>query len=139
MDWRLLLCCCVGSPNNNNNNNKKFKCSVGKGLTKNIGVVRVSYALEFLIRLWESNKWLARYGHIQFLIGDDLNEKDGNSEAIWKVCKPVGGASCFDFNVDPNLDLALVIALNVFMEEERSRQEATTKKAVKDATRQSEG
>ena len=36
----------------------------------------------------------------------------------------IGGSSGYDFDVDPNIDPELALALRVFMEEERARQEA---------------
>lgn len=45
----------------------------------------------------------------------------------------------FEFDVDPNLDPELALALRVSMEEERARQEAAAKKAAEDASKQEKG
>ncbi|VAH88718.1 unnamed protein product [Triticum turgidum subsp. durum] len=43
-----------------------------------------------------------------------------------------GGATGYDFGVDPNVDPELALALRLSMEEERARQEAIAKKAAED-------
>ena len=45
----------------------------------------------------------------------------------------------FDFGVDPNLDPELALALRMSMEEERARQEATAKRATKEAAGKGKG
>ena len=50
-----------------------------------------------------------------------------------------GGASGFQFGVDPNVDPELLMALQISMEEERARQEAAAKKAAEDVAKQDKG
>ncbi|KAE8711718.1 Dirigent protein 15 [Hibiscus syriacus] len=50
-----------------------------------------------------------------------------------------GGVSDFGFDVDPNIDPELALALRVSMEEERARREAAAKRAAEEAGRQEKG
>lgn len=50
----------------------------------------------------------------------------------------IGGSSGYDFDVDPNIDPELALALRVSMEEERARQEAAAKRSADEASRQGE-
>ncbi|XP_062081938.1 26S proteasome non-ATPase regulatory subunit 4 homolog isoform X2 [Humulus lupulus] len=55
---------------------------------------------------------------------------DGGSGFAAAAAAVAGGASGFEFGVDPNLEPELALALRVSMEEERARQEAAAKRAA---------
>ncbi|KAF1861439.1 hypothetical protein Lal_00025759 [Lupinus albus] len=63
----------------------------------------------------------------------------GSGFAAAAAAATAGGASGYEFGVDPNLDPELALALRVSMEEERARQEAAAKKASEDAAKQEIG
>ncbi|RYR38463.1 hypothetical protein Ahy_A09g043508 [Arachis hypogaea] len=67
------------------------------------------------------------------------NGEGGSGFAAAAAAAAAGGVSGFEFGVDPNLDPELALALRVSMEEERARQEATTKKAAEEASKQEKG
>ncbi|OMO55823.1 von Willebrand factor, type A [Corchorus capsularis] len=63
----------------------------------------------------------------------------GSGFAAAAAAGAAGGVSGFEFDVDPNLDPELALALRVSMEEERARQEAAAKKAAEEASKQEKG
>ncbi|PON90005.1 Proteasome subunit Rpn [Trema orientale] len=64
---------------------------------------------------------------------------DGGSGFAAAAAAAAGGASGFEFGVDPNLEPELALALRVSMEEERARQEAAAKRAAEEAADQEKG